>query len=165
MKTDVNVPSKSNKKLFVSIFSATVLTKKAWTRSARQWYGFAYRDPHKNVPDNTTPASLGGCYPYKKTGKTRGLQGDVVNLSWPIAPLVLWAQKRRKRGFAGSQPMRTAVHITWNRAQINFGDLPPYLTYEKTVNLKSSKAARTPLNLVNCGGVPHNLDHPHLYHR
>jgi hypothetical protein len=25
--------------------------------------------------------------------------------------------------------MRTAVHITWHGAQINFGDLPPYLTY------------------------------------
>ncbi len=66
---------------------------------------------------------------YRKTGKTRGLQGDVVNLSWPIAPLVLWAQMRRERGFAGSQPMRTAVHITWHGAQINFGELPPYLTY------------------------------------
>jgi hypothetical protein len=27
--------------------------------------------------------------------------------------------------FAGSQPMRTAVHITWHGAQINFGDLKP----------------------------------------
>ncbi len=33
------------------------------------------------------------------------------------------------RGFAWSQPMRTAVHITWHGAQINFGDLTPYLTY------------------------------------
>ncbi len=32
-------------------------------------------------------------------------------------------------GVAGSQPMCTAVHITWHGAQINFGDLPPYLTY------------------------------------
>ncbi len=32
-------------------------------------------------------------------------------------------------GVAGSQPMRTAVHITWHGAQINFGDLTPYLTY------------------------------------
>ncbi len=30
---------------------------------------------------------------------------------------------------AGSQPMGTAVHITWHGAQENFGDLPPYLTY------------------------------------
>ncbi len=30
---------------------------------------------------------------------------------------------------AGSQPMSTALHITWHGAQINFGDLPPYLTY------------------------------------
>ncbi len=32
-------------------------------------------------------------------------------------------------GIAGSQPMSTAVHITWHGAQINFGDLPSYLTY------------------------------------
>ncbi len=30
---------------------------------------------------------------------------------------------------AGPQPMRTAVHITWYGAQINFGDLTPYLTH------------------------------------
>jgi hypothetical protein len=36
---------------------------------------------------------------------------------------------RGKRGVAGSQPMRTAVNITWHGAQINFGDLTPYLTY------------------------------------
>ncbi len=33
-------------------------------------------------------------------------------------------------GVAGSQPMSTAVHITWHGAQINFGDLSPYLTYD-----------------------------------
>ncbi len=29
----------------------------------------------------------------------------------------------------GSQPISTAVYIKWHGAQINFGDLPPYLTY------------------------------------
>ncbi len=29
--------------------------------------------------------------------------------------------------------MITAVHITWHGAQINFGDLPPYLTYDVPV--------------------------------
>ncbi len=32
-------------------------------------------------------------------------------------------------GVAGSQPINTAVHITWHGARLNFGDLPPYLTY------------------------------------
>ncbi len=32
-------------------------------------------------------------------------------------------------GIAVSQPMSTAVHITWHGAPINFGDLTPYLTY------------------------------------
>ncbi len=31
--------------------------------------------------------------------------------------------------------MSTAVHITWHAAQINFGDLPPYLTYNLWVGL------------------------------
>ncbi len=60
----------------------------------------------------------------------QGLQGDVVYLSWPIAPLVVRAQMRGGGGgVAGSQPMRIAVHITWHGSQINFGDLTPYLTY------------------------------------
>ncbi len=33
------------------------------------------------------------------------------------------------RGIAGFQLMRIAVHTTWHGAQINFGDLNPYLTY------------------------------------
>jgi hypothetical protein len=37
---------------------------------------------------------------------------------------------RGEGGFAGSQPMSTAVHISRdNGVQINFGDLPPYLTF------------------------------------
>ncbi len=35
---------------------------------------------------------------------------------------------RKGWGVAGSQPMSTPVHITWHGAQINFGDLPHYLT-------------------------------------
>ncbi len=35
-------------------------------------------------------------------------------------------------GGAGSQPMSTAVLKTWHGAQINFRDLPPYLTYGPT---------------------------------
>jgi hypothetical protein len=29
--------------------------------------------------------------------------------------------------------MKIAVHITWHGAQINFGDLPPYLTYAENI--------------------------------
>jgi hypothetical protein len=36
--------------------------------------------------------------------------------------------------------MSTAVHITWHGAQINFGDLPPYLTFDKI----------SPRRLVSC---------------
>ncbi len=81
----------------------------------------------------------------------RRLHGDVVYLSWPIAPLVLWAQIRGG-GVVGSQPMRTAVHITWHGAQINFGDLTPYLgtygilprynlVYEPLLNFIQSESA------------------------
>ncbi len=44
------------------------------------------------------------------------------------------------RGVLGSQPMSTAVHITWHGAQTNFGDLTPYLT---CVCDKPSKIGRT----------------------
>jgi len=44
----------------------------------------------------------------------------------------------RDGGDAGSQPMRTAMHITWHGAQINFGELPPYLTYGSARNIKES---------------------------
>ncbi len=32
-------------------------------------------------------------------------------------------------GAAETKPVSKAVHITWHGAQINFGDLTPYLTY------------------------------------
>ncbi len=66
-------------------------------------------------------------------------------LGQPPFPLMQWVTKRcclslltnsalvfeskcEGRGWvAGS--WSTAVHITWHGAQINFGDLPPYLTY------------------------------------
>ncbi len=52
-------------------------------------------------------------------------------LSWLAnsAPRI-WAQVGGGGGglVAGSQPMRTTVQITWHGAQINFGDLTPYLT-------------------------------------
>ncbi len=38
----------------------------------------------------------------------------------------MWAQMRGE----GSHPMRTAVHITWQGAQMNFRGLTPYLTYK-----------------------------------
>ncbi len=47
--------------------------------------------------------------------------------------LVIRVQMRGEGGVAGSRPMSTAVHIMWHGAQINFGDLPPYLTYELEV--------------------------------
>jgi hypothetical protein len=59
-----------------------------------------------------------------------GLQGDVVYISWLTnSALVYRVQMRGDGGIVGSQPMSTAVHITWHGAQINFGDLTPYLTY------------------------------------
>jgi hypothetical protein len=42
---------------------------------------------------------------------------------------VIRVQMRGERGVAGSQPMSTAVNITCHGAQINFGDLHPYLPY------------------------------------
>ncbi len=66
--------------------------------------------------------------------RIRGLQRDVVFFSDHSAleyesQFQKKSQCRRIEGVAGSQPMSTAVHITWHGAQINFGDLPPYFTY------------------------------------
>ncbi len=59
-----------------------------------------------------------------------GLQRDVVNLYWPIAPsFTSPSAGGMGGGVARSQPMSTAGHVTWHKAQINFRDLPPYLTY------------------------------------
>ncbi len=62
----------------------------------------------------------------------RGLQGDVASLSGQISPLVY---KPKWGGGAGFQPIRTAVHITWHGAKINFRDLTPYLTFGYHKNL------------------------------
>ncbi len=63
-----------------------------------------------------------------------GLQRDVVCLCWPIAPSYTspnaggWGVGLQ--GLSQWVPVvSTAVHVTWHGAQINFGDLPPYLTY------------------------------------
>ncbi len=60
----------------------------------------------------------------------------------------------RGGGIAGSQPMSTAVHITWHGAQVNFGDLPPYLTFAykySSWNLcKMPCSLSTVSLLVNC---------------
>ncbi len=53
---------------------------------------------------------------------------SVVYLCWPIAPSYMSPNAGDGgRGVVESQPMSTAVHITWQGTQINFGDLTPYL--------------------------------------
>jgi hypothetical protein len=59
----------------------------------------------------------------------RGSQRDVTYLGWPIAPSYMSPNAGKGgEGLWESQPMSTPVHKPhW--AQINFGDLTPYLTY------------------------------------
>jgi hypothetical protein len=69
-----------------------------------------------------------------------------------------------------NEKSRNRIRIRTKMSRIHnpgfsLADDATYKKTGKTVNLKSGKAACTPLNLVHCGGVPHNLDHPHLYHR
>ncbi len=59
----------------------------------------------------------------------RGLQRCRLSLLTNSA-LEIKDQMRGEGGVAGSQPMSSAGHITWHGAQINFEDLPPYLTYD-----------------------------------
>ncbi len=65
--------------------------------------------------------------PFSQAYASGVLQRDVVYLWAPISPSRV--QMLGEGGDAGSQPMSTAVLITSHGAQINFVDLPPYLTY------------------------------------
>ncbi len=49
---------------------------------------------------------------------------------WSVSGLIQWVQL-------------SAMHITWHGTQINFGDLPPYLTYDWTFRLLNSKTPWT----------------------
>ncbi len=86
----------------------------------------------------------------KQMYSTRWLHRYVVYLCWPIAPSFTspnggWMGG----GVAGSQPMSTAVHITWYGAQINFGDLLPYLTY--VLNLRViTQVTNVQLRHISC---------------
>ncbi len=55
-------------------------------------------------------------------------RSDIVYLGWPRAPSYM-SPNGRRGVLAGSTAMSTVEHITWHGAQINFGDLTPYLTY------------------------------------
>ncbi len=85
--------------------------------------------------------SLWGETTSTTVGLYRGSQRDVVCFCWPIAH---WYKSPNAGGggVAGSQPMSTAVHITWYGAQINLGDLPPCLTY--------GFVRRRPGSMVSC---------------
>ncbi len=65
----------------------------------------------------------------------------------------------RGGGVARSQPMSTAVHITWHGAQINFGDKTPYLTFEWEV----SRVGRGPNCLMDwIGRAPDKWGTPQI---
>ncbi len=57
----------------------------------------------------------------------RGLQWDVVYLGWPVAPSCMSPNAGGGES-CGVSAMRVQLYT---RAQINFGDLTPYLTYDR----------------------------------
>jgi hypothetical protein len=61
---------------------------------------------------------------FSARGAPRGLQRDVVNLGWPIAPSYM----SPNAGGGGGAAMSTAVH-RGTGAQINFRDLIPFWTF------------------------------------
>ncbi len=74
------------------------------------------------------------CWPQPHTSLFSEVRPQVVTKRCRLSlltnsALVIRVQMRGEGGgLAGSQPMSTAVHITWHGAQINFGKLPLYLT-------------------------------------
>jgi hypothetical protein len=68
----------------------------------------------------------------------RGLQRDVVYLCWPIAPSYV----SQNTGGGGSLRVSANEYSCAHGAQINFGDLTPYLTYDfVSVNWSSVHAS------------------------
>ncbi len=64
----------------------------------------------------------------------QGLQGDVVYLFWPIASSYTESKCGGRGGDCGvsvsANENSCAHHVTMKPKYVNFGDLPPYLTYE-----------------------------------
>jgi hypothetical protein len=68
---------------------------------------------------------LGIIYISKQSTFNRGLQRDVVYLGWPIASSYMSPNAKRGGELRG---LKQWVQL-YTGAQINFGDLTPYLTY------------------------------------
>ncbi len=90
-------------------------------------------EPHTWASSDWRQWHVRSALQHNKAVLIRRLQGDDVYHSWPIiAPLVYEPKCGGEGGgcgLAGSQPMRSAVHITWHGAQISLGDLTPYLNF------------------------------------
>ncbi len=72
----------------------------------------------------------GACLPIHMNGElygTRGLQRDVVHLGWPIAPSYM-----SPNSGGGVLLLGLSQVQPYTGAQINFGDLTPYLTFGGT---------------------------------
>jgi hypothetical protein len=81
----------------------------------------------------------------------KGSQRDVVYPGWPIAPSYTSPNARGGGGVAGSQPM--SWYSCTHRAQINFVDLTPNLTYDLLgTTLESKPCSEAPLALCRCTG-------------
>ncbi len=99
-----------------------------------QWHN-AYKNTKYQLRESVQEWSgstdtAGEIYWQEGWGRVRELQGDVVYLGWPIAQRPLYESKCGGMGKGcGVSAIETVVHITWHGAQINFGDLTPYLSY------------------------------------
>ncbi len=76
-----------------------------------------YRPPARCLGAHApgSPSTSGTGSPRSHTFISEGLQGYVVYLGWPIAPLVYECKCGGMEGVAGSQPMSTAVHRSPNK--------------------------------------------------
>ncbi len=108
-------------------------SRRAWS----SWWGTGRRRGGRRESSATPPSWTNSTnfiqryhIPYSQTPIVphQGVTKRFLSLLTSSA-LVYESKYGGREGVAGSQPMRTAVHITWHGAQINFRDLPPYLTY------------------------------------
>ncbi len=113
-------------------------------------YQGPYPPPAPSDDRGTTPPPI----PFLWSMRNRRLHRDVIYLGWPIAPRI-WAQLGGGGGCGGlSQWVYSCAH----EAQINFGDLTPYLTYD--AKWKQTVVFAKSINEAQC-----HVSHPCPLHR
>ena len=109
---------------------------------ASGWHSQFYMDIKENEENGTLGfKSSSSPHPQPNSAHVFSLKGKHVTegvtkrcrLSHSLLTNSALAKSLTSPNAGDGGELRAAVHITWHGAQIDFGDLPPYLTYAYTV--------------------------------